>query len=160
MLLIIIIFINMILGICELYNPMLHGGDNTTMRYRYLINYEITLEEFYNNSYNEIIDIIRREYQRFDFNGIHKNIINNDYENYVNIVHNNKYFNLNLIDEDYLETDELTGTIQTHLLSFVQRKWKKIYKERQRVIRLRKSPKAQFYRKLHGKWPKYCARYI
>ena len=46
--------------------------------------------------------------------------------------------------------------IKTTYLRQIQRKWKAIYKERKRVIRLRCNLHNIHYREIYGKWPNNC----
>lgn len=147
----------MFLGLCELYNPRLHG-EGCNLVYHYLLQIEVPLEEFYNNDFKDYIQLMKNHY----INNVVGNpyLNNKDYENYENIIRNDKYYSLHIVEHELLDTMETICFIHTYRISLLQRKWKKIYKERQRVIRLRMSPKAQFYRSLHGKWPRCCAKYV
>lgn len=145
----------MIIGICELYNPRIHGGDNTYMKYKYLVNTEVEPEEFYDNDYESYLDMMEDAYESAP-----KYIKNTDYTDFEKIVTNPKYYNVNVLDEQMLETGEMICVIKTHNIALIQRKWKKIYKERQRVINMRKNPKSLRYRAATGKWPKECAKYV
>lgn len=148
----------MFLGICEIYNPKLHGGNNDNMKYQYFIRYDFTIEEFYNNECNDYIELMKNFYYNLVIDN--KKMNNIDYKNYNGIVSNNKYYTINIIKETNEYDGQQSCILKTHYISLIQRKWKKIYKERQRIINLRKSPKALFYRELHGKWPFYCAKFI
>ena len=58
------------------------------------------------------------------------------------------------------EIDDVTVAIpKTYFLKLLQRKWRGIYKEKQRILELRKNPKAIMYRRSTGKWPDYCSKY-
>ena len=46
--------------------------------------------------------------------------------------------------------------LKTHWLRLIQRKWKKIFKQRLNVMKLRCNPKNQKYRNQHGFYPKSC----
>jgi hypothetical protein len=49
--------------------------------------------------------------------------------------------------------------IKTIWLRIVQKKWKRIFKERQNIIILRSNIKSQRYREIYGKWPENCNNY-
>lgn len=147
----------MILALCELYNPMLHGGENTYMKNKYLISFTFTPDEFYNNEHITVMTLINAAYRsimRLTSN------INIDYSNYNEIINNPKYYQLHIIDEEELETGELTGILKTYNIAILQRKWKKIYAKRKKIIKLRKSPKALQYRQIYGKWSSCCSTYV
>jgi hypothetical protein len=75
--------------------------------------------------------------------------------------YNNEYINLlqdgklDIIKCDELSGLEQVGYINTFWLKIVQRRWKKIYKMRQDMIKARSSLQALNERKLTGKWPKH-----
>jgi len=74
---------------------------------------------------------------------------NNDY---INLLQDGK---LDIIKCDELSGLEQVGYINTFWLKIVQRRWKKIYKMRQDMIKARSSLQALNERKLTGKWPKH-----
>ena len=147
----------MIIGICELYNPNIHGGSNTYMKYKYMVNIEFEPEEFYNNEHIGYSDLMKYIYN----NETHSKYINNlDYSDFKKIVTNPKYYNVNILEEQMLETGEMVCIVKTLYISLLQRKWRKKYKEYQHIISKRKNPKALIYRAVNGKWPKECAKYV
>ncbi len=148
----------MIIGICELYNPNIHGGSNTYMRYKYMVNIEFEPEEFYNDEHIGYSDLM--EYTYNNGRSTSKYVNNPDYRDYKKIVTNPKYYNVNILEEQMLETGEIVCIVKTHYISLLQRRWKKKYKEYQDIISMRKNPKSLIYRTLNGKWPKKCAKYI
>lgn len=149
-----VLYYIMIIGICELYNPKVHGGDNTYMKYKYLITTEVTQEEFFGKEYEDLLYSMREAYED-NPNYTH----NGDYENYTNIVTNPKYYQLQVIDDMELDTYEMVGTIKTHYIALIQRKWKKIYAQRKCIISQRTNVKALMVRQLTGRFPKHCAKY-
>jgi len=74
------------------------------------------------------------------------------YPNYHNILQNEKYFTIDIFDMKCLPTWEIIGVKKTYWIRMIQRRWKKLYKERLNIITKRKNPKALMYRQLHGKW--------
>lgn len=145
----------MIIGICELYNPFIHGGYNSNLKYKYIVTWEIDLDEFYNNEFQQLLNNMHVAYSTF-----YSYQENDDYSNYRKIIRNNKYFTINVIDEEELETMELVGTLKTCYISIFQRKWRKIFNERNKIKKLRMNPKNIMYRKQFGKWPIHCAKYV
>ena len=49
-----------------------------------------------------------------------------------------------------------TVIVKTFWLKIIQRKWKKIYKERMRIIGNRKKLKSLYFREINGKFPNTC----
>jgi hypothetical protein len=60
---------------------------------------------------------------------------------------------LHLVNYYYLPGKEIVGICKTFWLKLVQRKWKKVYVERMRVINLRKKSTSILYHEKYGKWP-------
>ena len=50
--------------------------------------------------------------------------------------------------------EEMVAYHKTFWLRIIQRKWKKIYKQRREIIKKRKLMKSLNIRSLYGKWPK------
>lgn len=144
----------MIIGVCELYNPNIHGGDNTYMKYKYMVDLEFSHDEFFNEEYENYLTSRSEAYS----NSFHLNWLG--YENYRQIVTHPKYHQVQIIDVTELDSGELIGVIKTHYIALIQRKWKKIYAERKRVVRQRKNIKSLLQRSLTGKFPKHCSKYI
>lgn len=74
------------------------------------------------------------------------------YPNYHNILQNEKYFTIDIFDMKCLPTWEIIGVKKTYWIRMIQRRWKKLYKERLNIITKRKNPEALRYRQIHGKW--------
>jgi hypothetical protein len=55
-----------------------------------------------------------------------------------------------------LESGERVCIIKTIWLKIIQRKWKKIYKERRKIISKRNEPSMLLLREITGKWTKEC----
>lgn len=147
----------MILALCELYNPLLHGGDNTYMKYKYLVALDFTPDEFYNNEHITETTLMKLAYQSHPHL---TRVPNKEFPNYTKIIENPNYYKLHIVDDIELDTGEMIGVLKTHTIAILQRKWKKIYKERKNIINKRKNPKAIMYRQMNGKWPLYCSKYI
>lgn len=145
----------MIIGICELYNPNIHGGENTYMKYKFMVECGFDLDEFYNYEHISHSQFLMNEY-----NASSRFVTNNDYSDFEKIVTNPKYFNAHILQEEELDTGEMICVIKTYYISLLQRKWKKIYKEKQRIINMRKSPNFLMHRQLTGLWPKNNAKYV
>ena len=75
--------------------------------------------------------------------------------NYKNIVYKEEYFKIDIIKVDELNGQELVGYIKTFWIKIIQRRWKYIFKERQKIRKARSLPKSLYERQLTGKWPKH-----
>lgn len=140
------------IALCEIHNKRLHGmtsDSSPDIQNHYLASFVFDNEEFYDNEWRPLIANMRTSYsQRLNIN--HDNI-----RNYNNIISNPNYFNLDIVELTELEGGELVATKKTHLLKMIQRKWRKIHHERQRILQGRKSTRALEERRITGQWPKH-----
>jgi hypothetical protein len=170
--------------ICELFCPSIHGktlDSDPSIETHYLV-YDrfdgisgISLQELDNpdidtdNEYDTDDDAIDenhvmrmpmaiqhlayfyREIMPLDFVISHPII-----RNYEHIVRRSNYIQPEIGEYILLPTQEAVAILKTFWLRIIQKKWKKIYKIRQNVITLRKSPASLFAREVTGKWPANC----
>lgn len=140
------------LGICEIYTPSVHGltdKSSKNISSHFLLYQSIELEQFIDNTYQEYISTIDYELTRAP--SFHPLIRNIEY-----ITHRSNYIKLDIIENISLEGGEIVCCIKTIWIKIIQRLYKRIYKERKRMIQLRKGPSALRYKEIYGKWPKYC----
>mgnify|MGYP001173634684 FL=1 len=86
---------------------------------------------------------------------------NNEIKHYNNMLyyHKNRDIQLQIYKTDFKNLDQhpfewsLGVIIKTFWLRLVQRKWKKIFKERYEIIHKRMNPINLHYRSVHGNWP-------
>lgn len=143
------------LAICVIFNPELFGKDeNSTpdIEDHLLIMWTFKPDEFYNkNDFKNTFDSIKEEilylYRR---SNSHPTI-----RNYSTIIQNKKNIKVDIIKCDELTGLEQVGYIKTFWLKIVQRRWKKVYKERQELIKSRSSVIALKERQQTGQWPKH-----
>lgn len=76
--------------------------------------------------------------------------------NYKKIVTRKNYIKPE-IAECYQKKGILVAVLKTFWLKLIQRKWKKICRERQGILQNRKSISNILYRELHGKWNISCS---
>lgn len=150
------------LAFVEPYLKKLHGNvesniDDIDIENQFLILYTVSNREFFDKD----------EYEEFyNFVGINTTQIEDVFRNDESIQHNTirnywKLYNkitkqLQIVECVELESGQQTAIIKTFWLKIFQRRCKKIFKERQEIIRKRSSPHALNYRRIHGKWPKDC----
>lgn len=154
------------LGLCMLWCKHLHGltNDSTANIDTYWITEErVSLSEFYEDNLDWISNYrnhIRALLQNLStantyFNNCDiYNRFNPIISNYNNILLRNPYYpNIDIIVMEYLPGKEAVAYIKTFWLRLIQKRWKKLFKERQEIIRKRTNPKTLHHRQLHGKWP-------
>lgn len=76
--------------------------------------------------------------------------------NYENIISRPDYIKPEIAQCIILQTQHSVAILKTIWIKLIQRKWKKIYAERQSIMRKRMSPSSLSTRELTGKWPKHC----
>jgi hypothetical protein len=129
------------LAIIELYNCKYHGY-NDKLNNRFLLNYKIKLDEFYNYDYLNIIENMKDFY----YDNIDNSLLNHN-SKYIE-----KYFNPQLVIYKKLKTHETICINKTYCISIIQRLWKKKYYNRLRLAKIRSNPRHIYYRKATGRW--------
>jgi len=137
-------------------------------------------EETINDDYNDFYepeDISNTKYNIVLCERYNKNIhgIFNDFINYHYLTHLRlKKFNNNVINDlmnlntrlkieiaecIILPSQHNICILKTFWLRLIQRVWKKIYREKNNVIKKRSNPNAIFYKQIFGRWPADCLFY-
>ena len=119
------------LGVCEFYNPHLHGPCDPRIADHWLFTWDIPLSEFYDNSCTELIATYPHSIRRYVGN----------IRAYDAIVSRpNKYPFLEIVQPITMEPGgECIAIIKTFWIRLVQRRWKRIFAERRvRLARLMK----------------------
>ena len=158
------------LAIEELYNDKFHGVNNL-MDNKFILMYNITIDEFYNNEYTQILKQMMKSYiDNINISKINKKILNNMEEYYkenLDVVSDSKYFNLHIVkivneniddtifdeeNDDNINNEVLECINMTHHLCILQRKWINYRNKLYRLAKLRSNPRHMYYRKSTGKW--------
>lgn len=130
----------LVLQILDYKNSNNNNNNRNCERLQQLFRYTNGLCNFYKKYYNK------------NFNGLNHNII----RNYSNIVLNNKYLNLEIGRIYYLKGHECVCVLKTFWIKIIQRAWKKIFKIRKQIEKLRYHPRSILYWHLTGRWPENC----
>jgi hypothetical protein len=118
--------------LCELYNERMHGTATTDVLHHYLV---YSRYKSLNMKYiTETIDTIQ------------------------------SFTNFNFIKPQigeciYLSSGHCVAIVKTIWIKLIQRTWKNIIKEREKIIRLRSNPNSLKHRELTGRWPIECSHY-
>jgi hypothetical protein len=116
------------LAFCELFKPQLHGLDENSspgITEHYLIYSTVELNEFLAGAHREEERRLRSRYN----------------------------IRLEIVQLDELSPgQEQVAYLKTFWLRIVQRRWKKIYKERQEILKRKSHIKALMERQRRGKW--------
>jgi hypothetical protein len=146
------------IAICEIFNPRIHGKDENSsfgIENHFLVSETFELAEFYDNSYQETITALKADYKRFSkknsksLKQSHPTI-----RNYNKIIQEQNFIKIDIVFVDELSGNESVGYIKTFWIKLIQRRWKKIYKQRQDILKQRMLPKSIREREITGKWPK------
>jgi hypothetical protein len=139
--------------ICELYNRSIHGipSINSNVEYHYLV-----IERYKVLNIDYIEDCT--EFMNMNYN-ILPNKRHNIFRNYKNIVSQTDYIKPQIAECIYLPNHECVAILKTFWIKIIQRKWKKICKEREKIIKLRSKMGSLRYREVNGDWPEYCNTY-
>ena len=120
------------LGICERFSPRKHVKTQKSswdIESHWLIYTTIHLDEFYDGTYKEDIEMLQSYSQDSKQN-----------------------IKLDIIINHRLEGGEYVGFITTFWLAVLQRKWKAIYEKRQKLVRQRGTLLSIRERQITGKW--------
>ena len=132
------------LAICELMHPSLHGT-YLDVSGNYLIIWFISYKEFISKAYEKSLKNMKKYYWSRKTSPVHPFI-----RAYWKILAQDKYYTLDIVDDNELDTGEQVAIIKTHWLRIFQRKWKNICKDKKIA---QKKIKYLQYRTIHGKWP-------
>ena len=126
------------LAICERFQPTIHGADENSssdLSEHFLINTIFEVSEFYDNSYKDEVRRIQCYWRRSP------------------LLYNSNHIRLEIIQADILSPgEEHVAYLKTFWLRIVQRRWKKIFKARQDLIKKRSTFKALQERQRTGQW--------
>ena len=120
------------LAICEIFNPELHGltqSSSKNITTQFLVHTKILPKEFYNNSYKDIIRVVKNGYYyyRWAEGPVHPLI-----RNYEHLIKNIRFPNIEIVTIKELEGMEQVAILKTFWLKIFQRKWKNILRRRRK----------------------------
>ena len=124
------------LAICEIFNPEIHGltelsSKNITTQF--LVHTKILPKEFYNNTFNDTIKVIKKGYYYYRWaEGPMHPII----RNYEHLLKRTEFPSLEIVIIKELEGMEQIAILKTFWLRIFQRKWKNILKSRRQTLRV------------------------
>ena len=141
--------------LCELYNSKIHGSlengsKEESIGYLVCCRFKVIDIELVHDIASELVGAYRLNVRR----GKHA-----IYRNYTNIIARPDYFKPEIAECVYLESQHCVAVLKTIWIKLIQRKWKKVYAERKRVLGERCSLRAIRCREVRGNWPTTC-RYL
>ena len=149
------------LVVCELHNSLIHGYDNNSdpnIREHYLCTYISRNNNFTKNNKSHIYDVVKTCKKGYNqlISSNSPRIKHSFIRNYKNIVSNKNYIQPQIAEIVYLNGDECVAILKTFWLKCVQRSWKRVFKQRIEIMKLRKQSSSIMYREIHNKWPDDC----
>ena len=138
------------IALCELYNGKIHGSNNKFTNSQYLVVQRFTKRDLFEQTLTGIITQYLQAYRKL---ALQPNISHSIIRNYKNIISRDNYISPQIVKCSYLPEGECVAVIKTIWIRLIQRKWKIIFSERQRIIRRRSHISNIFYREVHGIWP-------
>ena len=177
------------LMLCELHKPEIHGKtyDSDTnietywlvydrykpisgLSYRHSVNYEDNdslvehdteqdMVDYELGDLNNDIKFLKEKYLKYaNFGattfGNHPTI-----RNYYNIILNPNYIKAEIGEYIILPTDEAIAILKTFWIRIIQKKWKKVFKERKNIISQRCHVSNLSIREMTGRWNQSCFKF-
>jgi hypothetical protein len=139
------------ISLCELYNKEIHGNENSTVLYHYLVHSRYKKLDI--GIISDICNHINSEYQCLG------NQSHNIFRNYREIITNQNYVRPEITECIYLCTGHCVAIKKTFWIKLIQRKWKNILIKRENIIKKRCHPNSLSHREFTGKWPEDCCNY-
>ncbi len=143
----------------EIYNITIHG--NTIKSDPNIKGQFIVIQQFpikYNKNIERLFRNINSQcnfynnYYKSYFYYLTDNII----RNFSNIIKTKNYIKPEIGQIFYLGGGECVCVIKTFWIKIIQRTWKKIFKMRQNIKKIRHQPKSIYYKQISGKYPVEC----
>jgi hypothetical protein len=137
------------LSYIELYNTSRHGdlSDLTEKKQNYILNNYLLMHSIKPESFlkqPERVTKLIEKAQKYYTQVIQQT--NTDYN------FQNNHASLDIIKR--VNNDEYTfAIVKTFWLKLFQRRWKKVYQNKQHITEKMKNPQNLFHRQTHGKWP-------
>jgi len=166
------------LVVCEIFNRNIHGycGDSDKcVQGHYLCLHvsrnrsifddrdydsdddDVSLEgEHLNVDEGHICDIVDLQSAYYINYTRHITRNHNIIRNYHKIISNTDYIQPHIGEVIYLSSGECVAILKTFWLKLIQRCWRRVYKEKNRVISRWKQIDSLKFREVHGKWPNDC----
>jgi hypothetical protein len=137
------------LSYIELYNTSRHGDlsdlsikKQNYIQNNYLLMHSIKPESFLKQT--ERVTKIIEKAQKYYTQVIQQTNANYNFQN--------NHASLDIIKR--VNNDEYTfAIVKTFWLKIFQRRWKKVYQNKQHITKKMRNPQNLFHRQIHGKWP-------
>ena len=141
---------NHAVGIGILWDKKIHGDFPSDLKSQWIVMDTQDPSSFWTDG-EDLINFYKYHIQK---KYTHDHETNHEiYKNYKGIIENDKYYSIDIYKIYYKPTFETVGVKKTFWIKIIQRRWKKLYRERLNMINKRKSIESLKYRQIHGDWP-------
>ena len=168
------------LVLCEILNKHLHGNDDNIDGHYLIINkfdastgsaiysdsgsdinledddYESDDESIESDDSSTSLELFTSDYNDYYHQEISPNVKHNIIRNYQNIIARPDYIRPEIAECIVLPSQHNVAIIKTMWIKIIQRKWKKVYAERKRIMKTRMLYSSLKTREITGKWPASC----
>ena len=143
----------------EIFNEHIHGitlESDPTINEQLLVHESFTIKT--NTCIGELLHVLKKRCKFYNkcYKVYHNNVKHNYIRNYNNIITRCNYMKPEIGEIYYLRGNECVCILKTFWLKIIQRAWKKIYKLRQQIFKLRSRPDSILYKQISGKYFETC----
>ena len=163
------------LVLCEILNKHLHGNDDNIDGHYLIINkfdastgsaiysdsdledddYESDDESIESDDSSTSLELFTSDYNEY-YHQVPPTIKHNIIRNYKYIIARPDYIRPEIAECIVLPSQHNVAIIKTMWIKIIQRKWKKVYAERKRIMKTRMLYSSLKTREITGKWPASC----
>jgi hypothetical protein len=162
------------LVLCEILNKNIHGNDDNIDGHYLIINKfdastgsaiysDSDTEEYDSDSDSETdsdssetsLSLFTSDYNDY-YHQVQPNVKHTIIRNYRNIIARSDYIRPEIAECIVLPSQHNIAIIKTIWIKIIQRKWKKVYAERNRIINVRMLYSSLKTREITGNWPSSC----
>ena len=161
------------LVLCEILNQNLHGNDDNIDGHYLIINKfdastgsaiysdsgsdsDLEEDDSDSDSSESSLSFFTSDYNEYYHQEISPNVKHSIIRNYQNIIARPDYIRPEIAECIVLPSQHTVAIIKTIWIKIIQRKWKKVYAERNRIMKTRMLYSSLKTREITGKWPASC----
>lgn len=164
------------LVLCEILNTHLHGNDDNIDGHYLIINkfdastgsaiYSGSEDDdsesddddysVYSDDSDSSLSLFTNEYNDYYHQQVPNTVKHSTIRNYRNIIARPDYIRPEIAECIVLPSQHTVAIIKTIWIKIIQRKWKKVYAERNKIIKTRMQYSSLKTREITGRWPQSC----
>jgi hypothetical protein len=165
------------LVLCEILNTHLHGNDDNIDGHYLIINkfdastgsaiYSGSEDDdsesdedddysVYSDDSDSSLSLFTNEYNEYYNEQVPNTVKHSIIRNYRNIIARPDYIRPEIAECIVLPSQHTVAIIKTIWIKIIQRKWKKVYAERNKIIKTRMQYSSLKTREITGRWPQSC----